>query len=81
MTKAQYKSRSWKRTKKKRAKGVVIKYKRKRAEKSKCECGSLLSGIRKSGAKSEKKVSRKYGGRLCPKCLRKLVLTKATGAK
>jgi len=80
MTKAQFKSRSWKKFKKKTSKGVIIKFKRKRAEGSKCECGKLLSGVKKKGATSEKSVSRKHGGKLCPKCLRKIITLKTIGA-
>lgn len=60
--------------------GGVLKFKRRRAEGSRCECGRLLAGVKGTGAKSEKTVSRKYGGGLCPRCLRKLITMKAIGA-
>ncbi len=86
MVRGMYRSRSLKR-KYTRVPGgeSVLHYKRKKTAHHKCaECGSLLNGVPRGNpheiskfAKSEKTVSRPYGGYLCHSCLKRLMLTKA----
>jgi len=80
MVRGMYRSRSLKR-KKVRVPGgnSVTHYRRKKTSKHVCaECGALLGGIPRgtpheigSISKSERSVSRPYGGYYCPSCLRK----------
>ena len=81
MTGAKYRSGSWKKKFVNRADGLKIIYKRERNTKSRCICGRLLSGVKTVGKKTEKTVSRKYGGRFCAKCARRLVIEGVRGAR
>ncbi|AEF96048.1 50S ribosomal protein L34e [Methanotorris igneus] len=64
---------------------TVIHYRRKKPAKHKCAvCGNILNGVPRGRpveirklAKTEKRPERPYGGYLCPKCLRRLMIQKA----
>jgi len=85
MVRGMYRSRSLKR-KQVRVPGgkSVMHYKRKKTSKHVCaECGALLSGVPRGNphqigklSKTDKTVSRPYGGYLCPSCLRKMLRDK-----
>jgi large subunit ribosomal protein L34e len=81
MTDAKYRSRSWKRKKVRRGEKIKVIYKRERIIKSRCICGRLLPGVKTVGNVTKKRVSRPYGGRLCTKCTRRLMIESARGAK
>ncbi len=69
MSKAQYRSRSYKRIKVKRATGVKIKYKKKRTNNSYCVCGRKITT----------RANRPFSN-LCTKCMRRLIIETEGGA-
>ncbi|MBN1786197.1 MAG: 50S ribosomal protein L34e [Candidatus Methanofastidiosa archaeon] len=82
MVRGMYRSRSLKRKQVRIPSGTsVIHYKRKMTSKHKCaECGTQLGGIPRGTpnqigktSKSERTVSRPYGGYLCASCLKKKI--------
>ncbi len=81
MSKAQYRSRTWKKKVVRRTGEVRILFKRKRIDRSRCICGRLLTGVCSTGRSTKKKTSRPYGGSLCTKCARRLVIEDARGAE
>jgi len=81
MTKAKYKSRAWKKKVVRRSGEVKILFKRKRIDRSRCICGRLLTGVKLEGSSTKKKVSRPYGGSLCTKCARRMIVQDARGAE
>jgi large subunit ribosomal protein L34e len=64
---------------------VVLHYKKRKPQKAKCgSCGAILNGMArelpsrlKNLSKSQKKPSRVFGGNLCSKCSRKIIIEKA----
>lgn len=60
-------------------------YKRKKPKKAKCGiCGAILKGVPRKGAtkmkklaKTKKRPQRPYGGILCSRCMRKIIIGKA----
>lgn len=66
---------------------VVVHYKKRKPSKAKCsKCGKLLKGVPRERpykmmniAKTEKRPERPYGGVLCSRCMRKLMIEKARG--
>ena len=81
MTKAQYKSRSWKRKSVRRGGEIKIMFKRSRIARSRCICGRALPGIKTTGSSTQKTVTRPFGGNLCAKCMRRMVIEDARGAQ
>ena len=81
MTGAKYRSGSWKKKAVNRGKKLKILYKRGRNAKPRCVCGRLLIGVKAVGKKTEKKVSRKYGGRFCARCARRLMIESVRGVQ
>ena len=86
MTAGRFKSRSFRRVKKRTPKsGVKTVYTRREPSKAKCAiCGKELHGVKralptelKKYAKNKKRPSRPYGGYICASCLRKLMKEKA----
>jgi large subunit ribosomal protein L34e len=86
MVRGMYRSRTLKRKFTRVPSGEsVIHYKRKKTSHHVCaECGALLGGIprgtpRQIGklSKSEKTVSRPYGGYLCAQCLKRKLIAEA----
>ncbi|AEH06663.1 50S ribosomal protein L34e [Methanothermococcus okinawensis] len=81
-----YKSGSFKKISR-RAPGnkTVLHYRREKPSNARCACcGALLNGVPKGRAyqiaklsKTEKRPERPYGGYLCPKCLKRLIIEKA----
>ncbi|MBL7100893.1 MAG: 50S ribosomal protein L34e [Nanoarchaeota archaeon] len=83
-------SRSLRRIKVKIPGGITkLVYKYRKKGKAKCSsCGSVLKGVpreraskMKNLAKSKKRPQRPYGGVLCSRCTRKLMISKARGKK
>ena len=66
---------------------TIIHYRRRKPGKPQCaECGDVLKGVArgitaeiKKLSKTEKRPERPYGGNLCSKCSRKLIIEKARG--
>lgn len=86
MVRGMYRSRSLKRSFARVPSGnSVLHYKRKKTSPHTCaECGAKLSGIprgtpRQIGklSKSDKTVSRPYGGYLCPACIKRKLVAEA----
>lgn len=85
MTKPRFKSRSWKRIKRKTPTGITIIYRRKKPNKARCsKCGRELHGVPRLRAvqirklsKTKKRPERPYGGNLCSSCMRELMKEKA----
>ncbi len=86
MTAGRFKSRSFRRVKKRMPSGrVKTTYTRRKPKKARCAiCGKELHGVPrvlpselKKYAKSQKRPSRPYGGYICSSCLRKLMKGKA----
>ncbi|MBD3203073.1 50S ribosomal protein L34e [Candidatus Woesearchaeota archaeon] len=82
MPEGRFKSRSFKRKKKKLPGGNnKIHYRKKKPGKAKCrDCGNVLKGVprkrptkMKNMARSKKRPKRPFGGVLCSKCTRKLI--------
>ena len=81
MAGSQYKSRSWKRKVVRRCGKLTIMFKRSRIDKSRCICGRLLPGVQLVGSSTDKKTTRPFGGSLCAKCMRKMMIEDARGAQ
>jgi large subunit ribosomal protein L34e len=82
MTNAKYKSRSWKRKSVRRGGEIKIMYKRSRIVKSRCICGRPLPGVKSTGNSiTEKRVTRPFGGSLCAKCMRRMIIQDVRGAQ
>ncbi len=85
MTKPRFKSKGWKKVKKKIPSGVTIHYRRKKPNKAKCgRCGKELHGVPRLRPiqlnklpKTKKRPERPYGGNLCSSCMRELMREKA----
>ena len=67
---------------------TVVHYRRRKPAKAKCVCGAVLKGIPRERpylmqnmSKSKKRSERPYGGNLCSKCTRELMVRKARGLK
>ncbi|MBU4501864.1 MAG: 50S ribosomal protein L34e [Nanoarchaeota archaeon] len=82
------KSRSLRRVKVRVPGGTTkLVYKQRKPSKAKCSsCGVILKGVlrannskMKNTAKTKKRPERPYGGVLCGKCTRKLMIQKARG--
>jgi large subunit ribosomal protein L34e len=80
------KSRSLRRVYRKTPGGkVVLHYRKRKPKLARCgSCGAVLKGVAKERPskiknmpKTKKRPSRPYGGVLCTKCLRKLMIEKA----
>ncbi len=80
------KSRSRRRVKVKVPGGTTkLVYKQRKPSKAKCsECGAILKGVpretatkMKKMAKTKKRPQRPYGGVLCSKCMRKVIIKMA----
>lgn len=86
MVRGMYRSRSLKR-KYTRVPGgkSVLHYKRRKTSYHKCaQCGALLGGVPRGNpaqigkfSRSERTVSRPYGGYLCSACLKRMLISKA----
>lgn len=81
-----YRSRSLRRVKVKVPGGTTrLIYKKRKPKKAKCsKCGAILKGVSRESAtkmknlpKTKKRPQRPYGGFLCSKCMRKLMVSKA----
>ena len=80
-----HKSRTYRRIFTKTPSGTVIHYKKRKPSKAKCAvCKKVLLGVASERKykmmnmpKSQKRVSRKYGGNLCSKCARKKIISEA----
>ena len=86
MTAGRFKSRSFRRVKKRTPSGKVkVIYTRRKPKKARCAiCGKELHGVPRElpaelrkYAKTEKRPERPYGGYICASCLRKLMKEKA----
>lgn len=85
MTAPRHRSRSLRRVFKRITRGVKLVHERRKPKKRTCSItGSKLSGIKrgipskmKSLNKSQKRPERPYGGVLCSRCLKKLMVEKA----
>jgi large subunit ribosomal protein L34e len=82
MVSGKHKSRTFRRVfRKTPGAKTVLHYKLRKPSKAKCAgCGDILKGIArerptkiKNIPKSQKKVSRPYGGNLCSKCMRQKI--------
>lgn len=80
------KSRSLRRIKVKVPGGTTkLVYKKRKPKKAHCSsCGAVLKGMLRRSAtkmkkltKTKKRPQRPYGGMLCSKCMRKLIISKA----
>jgi len=85
MVTGRFKSRTFRRVFRKTPGGRTVKhYKLRKPAKAKCSgCGDVLKGIArgrpsrmKNLPKSQKTVSRPYGGNLCSKCMRQAIISK-----
>ena len=85
-----YRSRSLRRIHKKTPGGrTVIHYKKKKPSKAICaKCGDLLKGVPRERpykmqnmAKTKKRAERPYGGVLCSRCMRRLMIEKIRKAQ
>ena len=85
MVSGRFKSRTFRRVfKKTPGSKTVLKHLLRKPKKAKCaKCGDILKGIArdrptkiKNLPKSQKTVSRPYGGNLCSKCMRKTIKEK-----
>ncbi len=63
---------------------TTVHYKYRKPKAAKCSCGAVLKGIvrerpykMKKIAKTKKRPTRPYGGVLCSRCLRKMLVEKA----
>ena len=64
---------------------TLMHYRRKKPSKAKCaSCGITLNGVPRGRpheiaelSKTEKRPERPYGGYLCPKCLKRLMIERA----
>lgn len=81
MSQAKYKSRAWKRKVVRRSTGVKILFKRDRVSRSRCICGRPLAGVRTTGTTTQKRTTRPFGGNLCAKCMRRMIIEDARGAQ
>ena len=86
MVSGRFKSRTFRRIYKKTPGGkTVLKHVLRKPKKAKCaKCGNLLKGIvrerpikMRNLPKSQKTVSRPYGGNLCSTCMRQVIKEKA----
>ncbi len=86
MVVGRHKSRSLRRVFRKTPGGkVVLHYKKRKPKLARCgSCGAVLKGVVKARPsklknmpKTKKRPERPYGGVLCSKCLRKLMIEKA----
>ncbi len=86
MVSGRFKSRTFKRIFKKTPGGkTVLRYLLRKPNKARCaKCGDVLKGVArerptkmKNMPKSQKTVSRPYGGNLCSKCMRETIKEKA----
>jgi len=63
----------------------IVHYRRKKQSKAVCgACGALLNGVPRGRAveitklaKTQKRPERAFGGNLCPKCVKKMMVIKA----
>ncbi|AIJ06085.1 50S ribosomal protein L34e [Methanocaldococcus sp. 16A] len=85
-----YRSRSYRRIYRRTPGGrIVIHYKRRKPNKAKCAvCGAELHGVPRGRPveirklpKSQRRPERPYGGYLCPRCLKRLMIQKARNLK
>ena len=68
---------------------TLIHYRKRKPSKAKCaKCGAILNGVPRGRpyeirklAKTEKRPERPYGGYLCPRCLRRLMIERARNLK
>ncbi|MBW2983703.1 50S ribosomal protein L34e [Candidatus Woesearchaeota archaeon] len=86
MVAGRHKSRSMRRVFRKTPGGkVVVHYRKKKPKLARCgSCGAVLKGVvrerpykLRNMPKTKKRPTRPYGGVLCTKCLRKLMIEKA----
>lgn len=85
MTKPRHRSRTFRRVKVRTPAGKsILHYRPRKASKQKCkDCGIVLKGVPhntskklKKFSKSQKRPQRPYGGILCTRCMRKLMIIK-----
>ena len=83
-------SRTFRRIKRKTPGGrTVLRYEKRKPKKAKCaNCGAKLAGVPRERdfkmqnmAKTQKRPSRAYGGKLCTRCTRELLKQKARLSK
>lgn len=79
-----YRSRTYRRVFRKTTSGVALHYRRRKPSRAQCgECGALLHGVPRelpykmaSMPKTKKRPERPYGGNLCSRCMRILIIEK-----
>jgi large subunit ribosomal protein L34e len=90
MPEGRFKSRTFRRVYVKTPGGrVVVHYRKRKPGKAKCgSCRALLKGVprerpykMRSMAKTKKRPERPYGGVLCSKCMREIVIKEARASK
>lgn len=80
-----YRSRTFRRVKRRTAKRVVMHYERRKPSQPHCaDCGIVLQGIPRLSAaelrslgKSKKRAARPFGGMLCSSCARRRLIQEA----
>lgn len=85
MPAGRYRSRTYRRVHVKTPGGrTVLRYRKRKPSAARCSCGALLKGVPrerpykfKKIPQSSRKPTRPFGGNLCSKCMRALIIARA----